>query len=249
MGNNDKQVKKGNKKVPRCVAIYNKLFDMIKEGEFSKIDRLPTEPELAKYMGISRTTLRQALEFLQDDGIIKNIWGKGNFIIRDEINKEEGLEVLKHPIYFSVDKKIDEIEFEFTIEPSTKYTTKVLERKYPVVVFADRWYKYMGKTIAYTFSIIPIETISDENIELENKEELLNYLEKTIYKKATTSSIKLSFSGAGNISAVKYIISESERFHLMSESIYSDKEYPEVYNKHYIPVEYGDITIRRKNKH
>ena len=101
-------------------------------------------------MGVSRTTLRQALEFLQDDGIVKNIWGKGNFIIRSEIDKKEGLEILNHPVYSSLEEKIDEIEFEFAIELSTKYTDKVLKKESPVVIFADRWYKSKGRTIAYT---------------------------------------------------------------------------------------------------
>ena len=63
----------GNKKIPRCVAVYDKLYEMIKEGEFSHEERLPTEPELAKIMGVSRMTLRQALSLLQEDGIIKTV--------------------------------------------------------------------------------------------------------------------------------------------------------------------------------
>ena len=74
----------GNKKIPRCVAVYDKLYEMIKEGEFSHESRLPSEPDLAKLMGVSRMTLRQALSLLQEDGIIKNIRGKGNFIMQSE---------------------------------------------------------------------------------------------------------------------------------------------------------------------
>lgn len=246
MENKSRQPVNGNKKVPRCVAIYNKLFDMIKDGEFSEIDRLPTEPELAKYMGVSRTTLRQSLEFLRDDGIIKNVWGKGNFIIRSEIDRKEGIETLSNPVPVSLEEKIEEIEFEFTLELSTKYTTKVLKRESPVVIFADRWYKSKGRTIAYTLSVIPIETIANEEIDLKDKSNLLNYLENTLYNKASNSSIKFSLSSAGNISAVKYIVSESDKFYLMAETVYSNGEYPVVHNKHYIPVEYGDIIINRK---
>ncbi len=32
----------GNKKLPRCVAVYDKLFAMIKEGEFSQETKLPS---------------------------------------------------------------------------------------------------------------------------------------------------------------------------------------------------------------
>lgn len=238
----------GNKKIPRCVAIYDKLFQMIKEGEFEQEERLPTEPELAKIMGVSRTTLRQALAFLQDDGIIKNIQGKGNFIIKSGAKIEKGLEVLENPVHTAVTEKIDEVEIEFRLEPATDYTAKVLERKTHVVVFVDRWYKSQGKTVAYTFSIIPVETISEEDINLADKSMLLEYLEKKVYEKARHSSVQLSFSEAGNISAMKYIVSKSERFYLLGEAVYVKNQYPVVYNKHYIPLENAYILIDRKSK-
>lgn len=243
-----KQLVNGEKKIPRCVEVYNKLFEMIKDGEFIKDSRLPTEPELAKAMGVSRTTLRQALAFLQEDGIIKNVHGKGNFVMKSGAKLEKGLEVLEHPVYSAVTEEIDEVEFEFKIEPSSDYTEKVLERKTPVVIFADRWYKSKGKVTAYTFSIIPVETISEEGINLSEKQELLDYLEKTVYEKAKHSSLKINFSEAGNVSAMKYVVSKSERFYLLAEAVHIKNKYPVLYNKHYIPVENGYILIDRKGK-
>lgn len=242
------QLINGNKKIPRCVAIYDKLFEMIKNGEFEEEDRLPTEPELAKLMGVSRTTLRQALAFLQDDGIIKNIQGKGNFIMKSGAKLEKGLEVIENPIYSAVTEKIDDVEIEFRIEPATDYTTKVLERKTPIVIFVDRWYKSEGETVAYTFSIIPVETISEENIELSDKSKLLEFLEKKIYENAKRSSLQISFSEAGNVSSMKYVVSKSERFYLLGEAVYIKNQYPVVYNKHYIPMENASIFIDRKRK-
>ena len=242
------QLINGNKKIPRCVAVYDKLFEMIKNGEFEHEDRLPTEPELAKLMGVSRTTLKQALAFLQDDGIIKNIQGKGNFIIKSGDKLERGLENIENPIYSAVTEKIDDVEIEFRIEPSTDYTAKVLERKTPVVIFVDRWYKSQGKAVAYSFSIIPVETISEENIELSDKSQLLEFLEKDIYEKAKRSSIQISFSEAGNISAMKYVVSQSERFYLLGEAVYIKNQYPVLYNKHYVPMENSFIFIDRKRK-
>ena len=243
-----KQLIKGEKKIPRCVEVYDKLFEMLQDGEFVQDSKLPTEPELAKAMGVSRTTLRQALALLQEDGIIKNVHGKGNFVMKFGVKLEKGLEILEHPVYSSVIEEIDEVEFEFKIEPSSDYTAKVLERKTPVIIFADRWYKSKGKAVAYTLSIIPVETISEEGIDLSNKKELLNYLEKTVYEKAKHSSIKINFSEAGNVSAMKYIVSKSERFYLLAEAIHIKNKYPVLYNKHYIPMENGYILVDRKSK-
>ncbi|MGL5477837.1 MAG: GntR family transcriptional regulator, partial [Clostridium sp.] len=38
------------------VTVYDKLFKMITEGTFPKNSRLPSEPDLAKRLGVSRST-------------------------------------------------------------------------------------------------------------------------------------------------------------------------------------------------
>lgn len=239
------KVKQGeNKKKLRYVGVYDKIFEKIKDGEFE--EKLPAEPELAKLMGVSRMTLRQALTLLREDGIIKNVQGKGNFIISNGVKWEKGLETFGHPVYNSLNDVIDEVEFQFRIEPSTDYTNKVLERKTPVAIFAERWYKCKGVAKAYTLSILPVETIKEREIDLNNSEELLEYLEKEIYMEARHSNLKLIYSESGNFSAVKYKISDSNKCYLVTESLYSKNKYPEVHNKHYLPIENSHIEINRK---
>lgn len=239
------KVKQGeNKKKLRYVGVYDKIFEKIKDGEFE--EKLPAEPELAKLMGVSRMTLRQALTLLREDGIIKNVQGKGNFIISNGVKWEKGLETFGHPVYNSLNDIIDEVEFQFRIEPSTDYTNKVLERKTPVAIFAERWYKCKGVAKAYTLSILPVETIKEREIDLNNSEELLEYLEKEIYMEARHSNLKLIYSESGNFSAVKYKISDSNKCYLVTESLYSKNKYPEVHNKHYLPIENSHIVINRK---
>lgn len=232
------------KKKLRYVGVYDKLYEKIKDGEFE--DKLPTEPELAKFMGVSRMTLRQALTLLQDDGIVKNIQGKGNFIIKGAAKWEKGLETFGHPVHDTINNPIDEVEFQFRLEPSTEYTNSVLERKTSVVIFADRWYKVKGEAVAYTLSIIPVETISEENIDLNNEKELLDFLEKGIYRKARHSNLQLVYSESGNFSSIKYKISDSNKCYLTIESLYSKNKYPSVHNKHYLPIEHSHIEINRK---
>lgn len=237
---------KGSKKLPKCVAVYNKLFTLIKDGEFSDDNKLPTEPDLAKIMGVSRMTLRQALALLQEDGVIKNIHGKGNFITKKQYKYDRGLETLEHPIYSSLNLEIDEVEIEFRLEPSSDYTNEVLNRKSPVVIFVDRWYKHKGEGVAYTLSVLPIETITEEKIDLNDKNSLLNFLEKESYKKARHSSLNINFSTAGNFTSMKYTIAKNSKFWLLEEKIYIKHDCPLVHNKHYVPMEHSHITIERK---
>ena len=104
----------------KFVTVYNELFKMINEGTFPEGSRLPSEPDLSKLLGVSRTTLRQALALLQDDGLVKNIRGKGNFIIKSHSDKPIGLETIGHPIYKCITDTIDEVKMQLRIEPSNR---------------------------------------------------------------------------------------------------------------------------------
>lgn len=237
---------KGSKKLPKCVAVYDKLFKLIKDGEFDEAGKLPTEPELAKIMEVSRMTLRQALALLQEDGVIKNYHGRGNFITQPQNRYGKGLETLKHPVYSALDLAIDEVEIEFRIEPPTDYTTKVLGRKSPVVVFVDRWYKSKGEGVAYTLSFIPIETVTEEKIDLSDKNALLKFLEETSYQKARHSTININFSVAGNFTSMKYTIAKNSKSWLLEEKVFTKGDFPLVHHKHYLPMENSHICIERK---
>ena len=97
--------------------------------------------------------------------------------------------------------------------------------------------------MVYTF-LIPVETISEEGIDLSDKNQLLNYLEKKVYEKAKHSSIKINFSEAGNVSAMKYVVSKSERFYLLAETIHVKNRFCFVY-KYLYPMEKKWIYINR----
>ena len=166
----------------KFVTVYNELFKMINEGTYPEGSRLPSEPELSKSLGISRTTLRQALALLQDDGLIKNIRGKGNFIIKSHSDKSIGLETIGHPVYKCSSDAIDEVKMQMHIEPSTDYINQALGRKTAVAVVIDRWYKSQGNPAAYSFTLIPIETISNFNIDLNDHGKVLEFVEKELYE-------------------------------------------------------------------
>lgn len=61
------------------------LLEMILDRDFPN-DRLPTEPELAERMGISRTTIRAALLSLERLGVISRNPGKGT-VLRPQVDR------------------------------------------------------------------------------------------------------------------------------------------------------------------
>ena len=85
------------KKITGRTTLYEKVVEQIKlliiQGVYQKGDLLPGELSLAKEMGVSRITIREALRLLNEAGIIKTIHGKGSIV------KVGNSELLQHGAY------------------------------------------------------------------------------------------------------------------------------------------------------
>src|SRR5574339_467096 len=57
--------------------------------------RLPSEPELARKLGVSRATLREAMRTFETQGLIRRRQGSGTFVVGKVTVIEAGLEVLE----------------------------------------------------------------------------------------------------------------------------------------------------------
>lgn len=62
------------------VQLHNLLRHLIVSGQWQYGDRLPSEPQLAKHLKISRTTVRIALQSAEVEGLIKRAAGRGTFV-------------------------------------------------------------------------------------------------------------------------------------------------------------------------
>src|SRR4030065_154383 len=57
--------------------------------------RLVSEPELAKQMGVSRATLREAMRTFETQGLIRRRQGSGTFVVGKVPVIDSGLEILE----------------------------------------------------------------------------------------------------------------------------------------------------------
>jgi GntR family transcriptional regulator len=73
--------------------LHERLRQLISETEPG--GRLPSEPKLAKQMGVSRATLREAMRLFETQGVIHRRQGVGTFVIPPSQVMDTGLEVLE----------------------------------------------------------------------------------------------------------------------------------------------------------
>ncbi|MGQ8631099.1 FadR/GntR family transcriptional regulator [Agrobacterium sp. DKPNP3] len=67
----------------RAQQIIDNLSAEIRSGKLKNGDQLPTEPELERAYGVSRTVVREAIADLRSAGYVVSIQGKGVFVSSD----------------------------------------------------------------------------------------------------------------------------------------------------------------------
>lgn len=74
--------------LPQDPKNHKPLYDQLRElilnkivnGEYAVLSQIPSENEFAEQFGVSRITVRQALNQLQLEGYIFKVPGKGTFV-------------------------------------------------------------------------------------------------------------------------------------------------------------------------
>src|SRR3982074_3423708 len=69
-----------NGNIPLVYQLGEAVRDKIVRGEYSQGDSIPTEDQLQKFYGVSRTTVRLALAKLVNEGYIRRQQGKGTYV-------------------------------------------------------------------------------------------------------------------------------------------------------------------------
>ncbi len=80
---------------PLPELIAESIRQAINSGQLQPGEQLPSEPQFAEQLGVSRTTLRDAVRILVSEGILERRRGVGTFIANNPlVNIQEGLETL-----------------------------------------------------------------------------------------------------------------------------------------------------------
>ena len=143
--------------VPKYIVLKEKINEDILSGIYPLDSKLPTEVELAKKYKVSRSTVRQALDYLVNDGIISKRWGSGNTVISKSDSSKKKTVMLLVPNIKSVNTIVDDITSTlmkegFTVEchETMNYFSK--EREYLSGMLSEI---YSGLILAPVLSALP----------------------------------------------------------------------------------------------
>ncbi len=128
---------------------------------------MPTEPKLARQLGVSRATLREAMRTFETQGLLLRRQGVGTFVVRPTQVLESGLEVLESIDTLARRTGLPVSPGKIYVEqrPATgeECTTLGLETGCGVVS-VTRVILAEGRPVAYLVDILPEEVLSPEEV-------------------------------------------------------------------------------------
>jgi GntR family transcriptional regulator len=142
-------------------------------------DRLPSEPELAKRLGVSRATLREAMRTFETQGLIRRRQGSGTFVVGQVPVIDAGLEVLE-----SLETMAQRLGLEVSVSdlrveslPANKETAEGLGISVGTkLTRVQRVMREENRPVAYLVDILPDDVLKPEQLPANFKGSVLDFL-------------------------------------------------------------------------
>ncbi len=86
--------------IPIYEQLINQIKGLIKTGILKENDSLPSVRSLASDLKISALTVKKAYDYLEEEGIVKTIHGKGTYVtfVNKELIKEEQIRIFEEEL-------------------------------------------------------------------------------------------------------------------------------------------------------
>lgn len=189
-------------------------------------ERLPSEPKLAKELGVSRATLREAMRTFETQGRIRRRQGAGTFVVGNAPVLESGLEVLE-----SIETMARRMDLSVSVKNLLVETVFANEKqaqklKLPVETQLTRVSRVIctsERAAAYLVDILPKDFLSEDEFPPNFRGSVLDFmLERGDLP--TVARIGVNASSASSEVAKALEIQRGDVLLRLSSRIYLDSE-------------------------
>jgi len=238
-------------KSPLHLQAQQLLREQIRDGTYPPGTQLPSEVELAAQLGISRPTLRAALQHLEQNGAVVRRHGVGNFVSPPTPVLEYGLEVLE-----SLDSQarrlglntevahLSVVERAATAE-ELAMLGRSIEASLPVFS-VDRVIAIAGKPIAYLLDVVPNEYLRREDLEEHFSGSVLDILRRRGAPRPAAARTELVAERAGLQIAARLGVSRGAPLLKLVGQVYSEDDHILEYSVgHFVPGHFKFHVLRR----
>jgi len=114
--------------VPRYYQVYTVLAQRVREGEWSLNTPMPTEQDFSAAFGVSRVTIRKALNMMQEEGLVLRQQGRGTYALVPPTKRQSRANfsgLLENVVDFELHTKVRVLSFSKVALPDE--TARLLE--------------------------------------------------------------------------------------------------------------------------
>lgn len=234
---------------PLYVQAEEALTRLVSESEPG--DQLPPEPELAQQLGVSRSTLREALRVLRDKGLIARKQGVGTFIqslppvIPSGLETLESLDVLAAKLGLTVHTA----QVEITERPAAG--DAVLQEKLALTpedkVSCVCRVKLAGKRpVAYIEDMVPATVVQIDELRAGFRDSVLDFLQQSNGPRPDHARADIQALAADSRLASRLALKPGSALLLLEEILFSTEGKPIDYSRNYFVPGFFDFHVIRR---
>lgn len=227
----------------RLQADLAKLIERTPPGQ-----RLLNEPDLAKQMGVSRATLREAMRTFETQGIIRRRQGSGTYVVGKVPVIDAGLEVLESldtmakrmNLAISVrDLQIEQVEADKAVAGGLNVDVGTRLTRVRRVILAD------GRPAAYLVDTLPESILTPEDLPGDFTGSVLDFL-ITRFEDLNISRAVISATNALSEVAKALEIQRDDVLLVFTSQLYDVKGRVVDYSKSYFIPGYFHFHVNRR---
>jgi len=232
---------------PLQLRVQDAIREIIREQRLRPEDQLPTESELIRQLGVGRSTLREALANLSDQGVLYKRQGKGTFVrsvptvLRNGIDQlRSGREMFEAVGVEPITSRVDFRELEVRGDLSDKLELN----EGASCLWVERVRRTDDAIAAYCIDILPRHVLPES----VKSEELSHSLFTLLARQGHTVSHTESILHPTMLTQreLPELQSQVAMFLMFEEVVYSTRGHPLIYCNDYYSADVFEFRISRK---
>ncbi len=214
-------------------------------------EQLPTEPALAKRLGVSRATLREALRTFVERGILVRRQGVGTFVASRIPTLEAGLEVLESLDHMAqrlgLTTEITHLEsVERWATPAELIGLGIPETQALEVLVVDRVITVKGEPVADLHDVVPLTYLRQADLDNTFSGSVLDLLLKRNHLMLSTSRTEIIAEEADAHNAARLNVRRGAALLKLTAQLYTyDEKIVDYSTSYFVPGHYKFHVMRR----
>ncbi len=233
---------------PLYIQAVDALYELIEAGVYQPGQPLPTEPQLATQLGVSRSTVREALSYLEKDGVIVRKQGVGTFVAPRSEHISGGLERLAsfRSVAELAGARVETVERTVGVTPAAAPIATALQvPEGSELVQVKITEAIAGCRIAYLEGFIGRQWVDLEQLATEDGS-LLEHLGRRTDLPVSYSRSAIYALEADRTLAERLAVPEGKAILHLAETVYTDADMPIAFFRNYFVTDCYNFKIVRR---